>query len=346
MTCAYDDTQSWTLPNGEPCGEDHCQVLRCNNHITSGLTCPDCLTTTRDHLARIVEASALMLPEAIHRGINSEAANLAGPAPHPGTTRARWKQGRDAASRASWDGDTFNPDRFTTLVDQLPHDDLQHPYAVLGRWQMMIQEDYAQTSNELITVAGAAAYLNRVMYRMAHDPEQDFALFARDVRKCRNHLDYVLRADAQIERGAPCHLCDTGTFIKHYTEAMGSYGKRDRAGYLLDDHGQRIPADEWICDRCRAVLGDDSYRRIVETSYVATADRLTMTDLATRTQIPRPTLKRWASGEWKRGTWVEPSLKPCGTNTSGRKLYRVDDALALRDQRAKPSGMVSLEGVV
>ena len=346
MSCTYDDATGWTT-NGNPCGEEHCYGHRCSAHVNPGeLICPSCIATTREHIADIVRDAALMLPEAIHRGINSEAANLAGPAPHPGTARARWEQGRSQAQAAAFDGERFDAETYNRLVDRLPDDDPQHPYAVLGRWELMLREDYGPATHEPITVASAAKYLNAVMHRLANDPMQDFPLFARDMRRCRAHLAAVLRANPQIERGAPCHLCDTGTFVKHYAEALGHYGRRDRAGYLLDDEGHRIPADEWRCRHCGATLSDESYRRIVEASYVATADRLSMSDLATRTQIPKSTLKRWASGEWKRGTWVEPSLVAVGLSGTGRKLYRVDDALTLRAGRnGDPSGMVSLEGV-
>lgn len=340
----------WTQPGGDPCGEDHCQVNRCTNHLTSGLTCPDCLARTRDHLHRIVEAAALMLPEAIHCGINSEAANLAGPAPHPGTTRARWWQARQEASRRAThtndDGTTYrDPDQFATLCEQLPHDDPHHPYAVLGRWEMTIREDYNNPSREPITITGSAAYLGRMLYRIANDPNQDFPILERDLRTCARHLDAVLRNNPQTERGAPCHLCAHGDFVKHYTEALGHYGKRDRAGYLLDPEGNRIPADEWRCTNCGATLSDTRYRQVVEASYVATADVLTIPDLATRTGIPSATLRRWASGEWRRGEWVDPALTPVGAR-NGRKTYRVDDALRLKAARdGKASGSVSTEGV-
>mgnify|MGYP007100071393 FL=1 len=342
--CRY--TDMWTQPKGDPCPETHCQA-NCGRHTGGMLTCPECITEARDHLTRIVEAAALMLPEAIHRGVNSEAANLAGPAPHPGTARARWQQGRARASTEAWVSGEFDPDVFNRAIDRLPDDDPAHPYAVLGRWHMMLAEDYQHEIHDDISVAGSAGYLNRTMHRLAHDPYQDFPIFLRDIRHCRRHLDAVLRANAQIERGAPCHLCGEGDFVKHYTEAMGSYGRKDRAGYLLDDQGQRIPADEWRCNRCAATLSDEGYRRVVEASYVATADRLTISELARRTSIPLGTLQRWASGEWKRGQWVDPRLTPVGSNRSGRKLYLVAHAEALRDgQNGLGSGMVSVEGVV
>lgn len=45
--------------------------------------------------------------------------------------------------------------------------------------------------------------------------------------------------------------------------------------------------------------------------------------------------------------WIEPALTPVGSNRSGRKLYMVAHAEALRDgQNGLGSGIVSLEGVV
>lgn len=324
-----------------------CQVIRCHTEVEDHqLTCPGCIARARDDMRRIEIAAALMLPEAIHRGVDSEAANLAGPAPHPAVAHAR-----------------FAERRAELMAEHLPHDfagynaaydaelailDIEvHPYGLLGRWEMMIRKDYDLPESEPVTVSGSVAFLGRVLHRIAQDPEQDFALLAGDLHRCRAHCEAVLRANAQVERGAPCHLCDGGDFVKHYTEAMGSYGKRDRSGFLVDDQGQRIPADEWRCNRCSATLSDEGYRRVVEASYVATADRLTITELATRTSIPRSTLKRWASGEWRRGVWIEPALTPVGSNRSGRKLYMVAHAEALRDGQNGPgSGIVSLEGVV
>lgn len=324
-----------------------CQVIRCHTEVEDHqLTCPGCIARARDDMRRIEIAAGLMLPEAIHRGVDSEAANLAGPAPHPAVAHAR-----------------FAERRAELMAEHLPHDfagynaaydaelailDIEvHPYGLLGRWEMMIRKDYDLPETEPITVSGSVAFLGRVLHRIAQDPEQDFALLAGDLHRCRAHCEAVLRANAQVEAGAPCHLCDGGTFLKRYAEARNGDGRRDRAGYLIDAEGRRIPDDYWQCDNCRAELSDPAYRRVVTTSYVLTAEVLTIADMATRTSIPRSTLKRWASGEWRRGVWIEPALTPVGSNRSGRKLYMVAHAEALRDGQNGPgSGIVSLEGVV
>lgn len=75
----------------QPCTDDHCQAReRCLEHVgPTELTCPGCIGKTRRDLAQIRELSALMLGEAVARGVNSEAAMLAGPAADPATWVAR-----------------------------------------------------------------------------------------------------------------------------------------------------------------------------------------------------------------------------------------------------------------
>ena len=307
-----------------------CQVIRCHTEIEDHqLTCPGCIARARDDMRRIEIAAALMLPEAVHRGVDSEAANLAGPAPHPAVAHAR-----------------FAERRAELMAEHLPHDfagynaaydaelailDIEvHPYGLLGRWEMMIREDYDLPETEPITVSGSVAFLGRVLHRVAQDPEQDFALLAGDLHRCRAHCEAVLRANAQVEAGAPCHLCDGGTFLKRYAEARTGDGKRDRAGYLLDTEGHRIPDDYWQCSGCRAELSDPAYRRVVTTSYVLTAEVLPIADLVARTGIPASTLRRWASGWQKAGEWQPALIKAVGTTRGGMQTYRVADVEATR----------------
>lgn len=124
----------------------HCAArIRCTNHLAAGrrLTCPDCVGTTRRHLEEIkVWYARDLMHEAVEAGVNSEAAMLAGPAAEPG-----------------W------------IVEYGEH----HPLDVLGRWDLMLREDYAQPTSDRCTVSSASAYLDRMLGTIA----QDFPLFAQ-----------------------------------------------------------------------------------------------------------------------------------------------------------------------
>jgi hypothetical protein len=82
---------------------------------------------TRAVIRRIADLTPLLPVASVEAGrIDSEAFNLAGPAADP----AGWSATK---VKALHDG----------TIDALPDDDPAHPLNVLGRWQMMIEEDYA-----------------------------------------------------------------------------------------------------------------------------------------------------------------------------------------------------------
>lgn len=189
-----------------PCTERHCTAKKnCTWHIDDAeLTCGRCITAVRRDLAWIEALSALMLPAAINDGLNSEAANLAGPSADYATFSAR----RAILKRQIYDHlpETHWPRAFKAL---LPDDDEHHPYAVVTRWEAMIREDYGHEPPEgsRATVSGAIAYLDRTLHRIAHDDEQDFPLMASELKQCRQHLEAVLHNDDRPDRGAPCPAC-------------------------------------------------------------------------------------------------------------------------------------------
>jgi hypothetical protein len=200
--CRYDRTaEDYLLPDGEPCRTDdygdptrHCTArTSCSQHIgRDDLTCPRCIGRVRGRIARIVQLSELMLPAAIGAGVQSEAANLAGPAADP----EGWTWRKVAAN-------TGGPWHMSLDED----DDDRHPYLVLGRWDLMIREDYRQPSDEPVTIANAADYLDRQLARIAQDETQDFPQFAREIGKCHAHLEGVLANLERAERGTPCPRC-------------------------------------------------------------------------------------------------------------------------------------------
>ncbi len=242
--CRYDhDKGDYLTDDGEPCRRDdygdpthHCTARRtCANHIgPRELTCARCVGRTRLDLARIPELAALMPEEAEATGVNSEAANLAGPAADP----EAWSWRKVAARQ----GRTWH----LSLIED---DDEHHPYLVLGRYDGMIREDYDHPSDTPLTITDAAAYLARQLGRIAQDDGQDFPLFAREIRKCRAHLESVLHDSQAAERGAPCPDCTT-TETGVGPRLVRDYGHWctdadcTQAKHYLDDSG-----DTWTCPR-------------------------------------------------------------------------------------------------
>lgn len=257
-SCKWDREADDYMNDGEPCRRDeygdptrHCTARRtCSAHIGSDeLTCPRCIGRTRATLRRIPTLAALMLPVAITRGVNSEAANLAGPSADPRS----WTERRIAmrSHLAAWEitgriSEQQHMYARTTMED----DDEHHPLNVLGRWALMLAEDYAHDLPARLTVTNAAEYLDRQLSRIANDPEQDWALLVSEMRKCRQHLESALSVLAHIERGVPCPECTS--------EQTGVGPRLVRAfGHWCDDPDcERInyaddSADIWVCPRDR-----------------------------------------------------------------------------------------------
>lgn len=235
-----------------PCAEPrHCTARRnCTWHVSEGeLTCGRCLAAVRRDLQTIVELAPLALVEAQGDGVNSEAANMAGPAADP----EAWSW-RKATAKA---GGRWH-------VSLIETDDEHHPYTVLGTWDMLIREDYQHPSDTPVTIANAAAYLDRMLHRIAHDENQDFPLLARELRKCRQHLETVLHNDDRPVRGAPCPSCSSPE------RGLGPRLVRHYSHWCDDDDCERLhpsddSEDEWICPRDRThVWTQSAYERYVE----------------------------------------------------------------------------------
>lgn len=259
MICRYDrEARDYLLPDGQPCRVDdygdptqHCQSRRsCSQHVGyEELTCARCLGRTRRVIGTIVDLSALMMPAALTAGVESQAAVLAGPGADYETFSAR----RAIARR--WILDNVPPRNVERAMGALlDDDDEQHPYVVLTRWAAMISEDYGHERPARWTIANAAAYLDRQLARIAQDPEQDWRLLSDELRRCRDHLEAVLRNDHRSDRGAPCPTCvaqsETGKGPRLRRE-YGHWCERDDCERMHydDDSGDvwRCPAnrDHW-----------------------------------------------------------------------------------------------------
>lgn len=308
-----DDCAGPPCPGCQPCPERHCQV--CDEaHVTvdghgNDETCASCLGETRSTMKSIVTMCARMLGEAIMRGINSEAAMLAGPAADPET----WGYRRMSALAGRID-DAFLED----CRDEL------HPLWVLGTWEQLARDHLAQPSEEPVTVTEAQRYLDQHLTRLAHDPAFAFDELARDIGKCHAHLEDVLAEGERDIHGAPCLTC--------------------KRPLLRDDQDTE---ESWWCERCKRRSNADQYRLAVATAYRAHAKRLPVTDLAERIGVPAGTIRRWASIRREEipakivgGVEIEPMrivehpplLHSAGVDSQQRKVYDVGAAERLRDR--------------
>ena len=273
-------------PEGIPL--EHCAGHNCTEHIAAGmLNCPRCIGRTRDDLTAIEQLAALMIHEAIADGIEGEAANLAGPALDP--IKAHWQR-----------VDMLRADH--SLIE-LPDED-SHTLTVLGRWELMLREDYEQDYSDLppITIAGARAYLNGILDRLAQDREQDWPLFASEIRACRSHLEAALHDSRTPEKGAPCPSCPTEpkppALVKHYV--------------IWDRSGAH---DYWRCPTCGARWLDAEYRLWVGEDYLAYADALTANDAAQVLGIKASVIRVWGARN---------QIKKAGHTDDGLTLYDVE----------------------
>ena len=241
------DCDDTTCRGCEPCPETrHCTAKRsCSWHIAHGeLTCGRCLNAARTDLRWLAPLTALMLPAAISDGIDSQAANLAGPATDP----EAWTWRKVAAKQGrSW---------HVSLIEE---DDEHHPLRVAGTWARMVSEDYGHDMPAAASLAWCVGYLDRQLHRIAHDEEQDFPLLAREIRKCRQHLEAVLHNDDRPEMGAPCRSCPSP-----------APRLRLEHGHWCDDddcrkiHRDDDSEDRWVCPRDRDHWwSQDDYRRWV-----------------------------------------------------------------------------------
>lgn len=192
------------------CVGRHCTArTNCTWHIdASELTCGRCIAAVRRDLGWIGDLSALMLTQAMADGLESQAANLAGPTAYYPKFSARrriakrWIEARIPFER--WE------QAQAALLDD---DDEHHPGVVLTRWEAMLREDYRHTTTA-ITLRTSLAYLDRTLHRVAHDDAQDFPLLRSELKKCRQHLEAVLHNDTNRDRGAPCPTCLTALRVK------------------------------------------------------------------------------------------------------------------------------------
>lgn len=320
------DCVAHECPGCKPCPRRHCPACGPQAHHLDPLEtiCPRCIGQVRTNLQAIENRSTELLDEAIHTGLESEAANLAGPAPHP--IRTLWRRVNATNHGRS------NADPTITVEDW----DMLHPYTCLAVWEMWLREDFAHDEgNTSHTLTSARSYLDWVLTDLAKsaDHTEVFTDLARDIRRLRNHLEVTLHDSRAPERGAPCPRCPT---TGDQPAAPKLILRRSHWCESLDCARQHVATDEldrWQCPRNQDHwwTGLD-YRRWVADAWLANATRLNATQLAHRLNIPASTIRRWASRQNDR----PPELPTIGRDASGRHVYSVARATRLANRTNTP----------
>lgn len=284
-----------------PCPERHCVV--CGRVHALG-ACPECIAATRDDLAAIRLMCGALPAEVEHRGVNGEALMLLGPTADPEAwqhVQASYLAGR---LPEGWFEATHGRDCPTLRNDPCvgcAGDEL-HPLTVLGTWEMVWRDFLEHESDAKITVADSAGYLDRQLAYMAEQDEVPFEDFARDLRRCRGHLEDVLHDGEQIETGAPCMTCEIP---------------------LRLERGKSEDLDRWRCPRCREMSTVAQYLFAVQNEYRKRARALTARDIAKEYEVPEGSVRAWASERVGK-------VRKRGKDHNGLQLYDVADVLAAR----------------
>ena len=270
-TCRWDRDREDYVADGELCRHDeygdptkHCTARRsCSEHVGWGeLTCARCLGRTRADVRQLSNLAALMWNVAIAQlDVATDAAMYAGPAANM-DEYAEVKEAIGHRLDAWLRQGLMSERRHLKEMTDLAADDESHPANVLGVWCRMWAEDYGLTMPNTAHLSESVAFIERNLHRVAQDENQDFPLFAREVRACRSRMEFVLRNSHAADRGAPCPTCPTPA--PRLTREWGHHCDD------LDCTRQHYPEDPdlWICPRNRDhQWADEDYRRWVADVY-------------------------------------------------------------------------------
>jgi hypothetical protein len=205
----------------QPCPERHCEATGCPGRHTDERICPTCVGHVRANLTGIVNMAERLLTEAVHRGVNSEAAMLDAAAANPDAWRQRRRYGyRD------------HPD------DRLG--DTQ-PLWLLRQWHLVICEHLGHGHSLVPSVASAAGYIGGQLTDLARDPEFDIIALANEIRAAHQHLEDVLSEGDrdEISTDVTCLVCQS-----RLRQRMTSKGI----------------ADNWYCNGCHRELATGEYK--------------------------------------------------------------------------------------
>lgn len=264
MKCRWAKETGWQTSDKQTCNETHCGMGgTCANHLPAGTaTCPTCIGKVRADLRDIVRMSPAIGVEAEYAGVDSEAANLAGP--HATIEQLNGK--REAGIHVEWENKPG---------------ELLHPYAVVTSWCLALQ-DHSDIATVLrLTFARAVDHVEAHLSDFAQSSPLEFEEMAGDFRRCRAHLEAVLGDSRKPDLGAPCPRC---------TEDHAGPAPR-----LAKHWGSSEDRDRWICPTCGATWTEPDYRYRVEGAYLTHATELTASQLHRVTGVPVGTIRQWAA---------------------------------------------------
>lgn len=266
-----------------PCTRPHCPVCG-GDYAALQLTHPECIAEVRDDLGAIGRLCGLLPAEALRCGVNSEAFNLYAPA---ADWEARYHLEQSiAAGRVP-----------AHYLEAEPGDE-RHPYVVLTAWESAYRQGLGHADTQRQTISGAVAYLSDHLTEASSVTFVDFGEFADGLYTCRTHLEGVVHAGEQVERGARC----------------AEDGERLVRVWGHDEH-----EDGWECPKCSARLTVDEHADALLDEHIRTAAWLTADHMAERTGARRGTVVEWA----RRGH-VRKRTDP----NTGRMTYAVADVEA------------------
>lgn len=315
----------------QPCPERHCEATGCpGRHLTpTERICPTCIGHVRANLDGIVNMTTRLLTEAVHRGVNSEAAMLDGPKADVADWERRHRlvanglacecvdecpdvpprYGPHCEGKCQHDSCAWRRGRPDCPVASAWHADNRsepHPGYVLADWDAQICEHLGHSRTMIPTLESAAGYIGGQLTHLARDSDFDFDGLAREIRGCHGHLEDVLREGERAEKGAPCPSCGGPALVKEWgvTEAF----------------------DMWTCPSgaCHQVWTEAEYRTMIDGIYVEIAEALTAKQIEAKYRIPAGSVRSWAS----KGA-VETRGK-----REGVTLYDVAQCRAMRDKSA------------
>lgn len=309
----------------DDCPERVCRLCR-REHVThdgrgTDHTCATCLHEVRTNLHELGTLAAAMLGEAIVRGLQSQAAVLAGPTADPG----KWHRRALLIAKAATYADAKTP--AAARLDALLEDNLDepHPGWILRDWDRQARDHLDHASDDPRTLTDALRYLGGHLTHLAHDEDFAFDEMARSFASCRQHCETVLHDDEQAQRGAPCRVC------RRPLERVTTYMP-----------GDAEPDVSFACDHCGTLITEAAYWQAVRAEHIANADRLNAEDMAERTGVSVASIRKWSNtrrtGAGEHEVEHPPLLRSCGVDTKGRKVYRVTEVERVRDNGGDTRG--------
>lgn len=300
-----------------PCGANHCRV--CGKEHHDG-TCAACLGETRDDLHAIGTLSGKLAGEAVVKGVNSEAFALLSPAADP----EAWGHITTSLHVGRLPVGYLRCDRCDRPYPCDKHADGEmHPLFVLGTWDMVWRDALEHETDETLTIATGIRYLDQQMSYMAGFEDAPFEDFARDLRKCRAHLEAVLYDGEHPDKGAPCLTCRT---------ALHRCWKGQALPWSTKERPVLATEDGWGCPRCPPETrwySEARYTNAMKLDYIKHAEWLTDADMEMRSGVGAGTVRSWA----REPKADEPPAPVRKKRDSGRTVYSVADVVRVRDEK-------------